>query len=158
VRDAAARVGAVLAATAPPTAGLDATAHPLLRVLAEELEEFRQDRLVMAGAATLARRESDFRGSIYPLLEAIEEQVTLLRLMSEMVADEKGLAASIGRENEPFGLVEASIVASDYDATGGGARIGLLGPTRMDYPTNFAAVRAVAHYLTRMLEEDESSR
>jgi len=130
----------------------------ILRVVGEELEEFRQDRLVMAGSATLARRESDFRGSIYPLLEAIEEQVTLLKLMSEMVADEHGLAVSIGRENEPFGLAEASVLASDYDATGSRARVGLLGPTRMDYPTNLAAVRAVARYLTRMLEEDESSR
>src|SRR5690606_6437759 len=53
--------------------------HPALVVLAgvisEELAEFRQERLVMAGAATLARREQDFRGSIHPLLEAIEEQV-----------------------------------------------------------------------------------
>ena len=89
-------------------------------VVAEELEDFRQDRLVMAGAANLARREQDFRGSIYPLLEAIEEQVTVLRLMSEMVADEQGLAASIGRENEAFGLSEASVVASDYDASGVG--------------------------------------
>mgnify|MGYP005814206465 CR=1 FL=1 len=111
----------------------------------------------MAGSATLARREADFR-SIYPLLEAIEEQVTLLRLMNEMVADEHGLAASIGRENEPFGLTEASIVAGDYDAPGSRARVGLLGPTRMDYATNLTAVRAVARYLTRMLEEDESSR
>lgn len=130
----------------------------IIRVVAEELEEFRQDRLVMAGAATLARSESDFRGSIYPLLEAIEEQVTLMKLMSEMVADDHGLAASIGRENEPFGLVEASVVASEYDATGARARVGVLGPTRMDYPTNFAAVRAVARYLTRMLDEDETAR
>ena len=136
---------------------LAATAE-IVRVVAEELDEFRQDRLVMAGSATLARREADFRGSIYPLLEAIEEQVTILRLMGEMVADEKGLAASIGRENEPFGLAEASIVASDYDATGSRARVGVMGPTRMDYPTNLAAVRAVARYLTRMLEEDESTR
>jgi heat-inducible transcriptional repressor len=114
--------------------------------------------MVMAGSATLARRESDFRGSIYPLLEAIEEQVTLLRLMGEMVADDRGLATSIGRENEPFGLSEASIVAGDYDAGGSHARVGVLGPTRMDYPTNLAAVRAVAHYLTRLLEEDETSR
>lgn len=112
----------------------------------------------MAGSATLARSEGDFRGSIYPLLEAIEEQVTLLRLMGEMVADEHGLAASIGRENEQFGLGEASVVASDYDATGSLARVGVLGPTRMDYPTNLAAVRAVARYLTRMLEQDENSR
>ena len=127
------------------------------RIVAEELDEFRQDKLVMAGTATLARREGDFRGSIYPLLEAIEEQVTLLRLMGEMVADDKGLAASIGRENADFGLAEASVVTSDYDGAGSRARVGLLGPMRMDYPTNLAAVRAVAHYLSRLLDEDESS-
>lgn len=124
--------------------------------IAEELNEFRQNRLVMAGSATLARRGADFRGSIHPLLEAIEEQVTLLRLMSEMAADDNGLATSIGRENEPFGLGEASIVASEYDATVGRARVGLMGPTRMDYPRNLASARAVARYLTRVLEEDES--
>jgi heat-inducible transcriptional repressor len=136
----------------------DAAIAVIVSVVAEELEEFRQDRLVLAGSANLARREADFRGSIYPLLEAIEEQVTILKLMSEMVADEHGLATSIGRENEPFGLGEASVLASDYDATGSRARVGVLGPTRMDYPTNLAAVRAVARYLTRMLEEDENSR
>jgi heat-inducible transcriptional repressor len=28
----------------------------------------------------------------------------------------------------------------------------------MDYPTNLAAVRAVAHYLSRLLDEDDTSR
>lgn len=127
----------------------------IVRAIAEELDAFRQNRLVMAGAATLARREDDFRGSIHPLLEAIEEQVTLLRLMSAMDPDDNGWATSIGRENAEFGLGEASIVASEYDAAIGRARVGLMGPTRMDYPRNLAAARAVATYLTRVLEEDE---
>ncbi|GAA3625758.1 heat-inducible transcriptional repressor HrcA [Microbacterium awajiense] len=158
VRDGLKRIAARL--DDPGLAATDrvAATSEIVRVVAEELEEFRQDRMVMAGAANLARRENDFRGSLYPLLEAIEEQVTILRLMSEMVADEQGLAASIGRENEPFGLSEASVVISDYDATGSRARVGVLGPTRMDYPTNLASVRAVARYLTRLLEEDESGR
>lgn len=158
VREGLQRIADHLAASPATGAAHEVATAAIVRVVAEELDEFRQDKLVMAGSATLARLEADFRGSIYPLLEAIEEQVTILRLMGEMVADEKGLAASIGRENEPFGLAEASVVASDYDATGSRARVGVLGPTRMDYPTNLAAVRAVARYLTRMLEEDESSR
>ncbi|WP_314502896.1 heat-inducible transcriptional repressor HrcA [uncultured Microbacterium sp.] len=158
VRDGAQNVEERLAHDHAVPSPRDAATTAIVRVVAEELEDFRHDRLVMAGAANLARSESDFRGSIYPLLEAIEEQVTLMKLMSEMVADDHGLAASIGRENEPFGLGEASVVASEYDATGGRARVGVLGPTRMDYPTNFAAVRAVARYLTRMLDEDESAR
>lgn len=158
VREGVQQVEDRLASDDPAPTARDAATTAIVRVVAEELEEFRQDRLVMAGSANLARSESDFRGSIYPLLEAIEEQVTLMKLMSEMVADDHGLAASIGRENEPFGLGEASVVASDYDATGARARVGVLGPTRMDYPTNFAAVRAVARYLTRMLDEDEKAR
>jgi len=158
VRVGAQQVADFVSADRPLLSGEDAAALAVARVIAEELDDFRQDRMLMAGAANLARRESDFRGSIYPLLEAIEEQVTLLRLMSEMVADEHGLATSIGRENEPFGLSEASVLASDYDVTRAHARVGVLGPTRMDYPTNLAAVRAVARYLTRMLEDDENAR
>jgi heat-inducible transcriptional repressor len=160
VGDGAKAVGGLLDAIAGEKAPsrLDPALHSVLALVAEELEEFRQDRLLMAGAANLARSEADFRGSIYPLLEAIEEQVTLLRLMSEMVADQEGLAASIGRENASFGLAEASVVVGDYDVARTRGRVGVLGPTRMDYPTNLAAVRAVAHYLSRLLEEDESGR
>ncbi|GGD84459.1 heat-inducible transcriptional repressor HrcA [Microbacterium murale] len=156
VREASERVQMLTGAQ--ESARTDAAVQVLGGIIGEELAEFRQERLVMAGAATLARREQDFRGSIHPLLAAIEEQVTLLRLMSEMVTDEHGLAASIGAENEPFGLPEASIVASNYLTHGGTARVGVMGPTRMDYPSNLAAARAVARYLSRMLDEDESSR
>ena len=141
VSDAAERLQALLADDAHSH---DVVLRALATIVIDELGAFRQERLVMAGAATLARREQDFRGSIHPLLEAIEEQVTLLRLMSEMEADSHGLAASIGTENASFGLGEASIVASNYAAPSGTARVGVMGPTRMDYPSNLAAARAVA--------------
>ena len=32
--------------------------------------------------------------------------------------------------------------------------LGVVGPTRMDYPGAMAAVRAVAHYLSRRLSEE----
>ncbi|HWR84755.1 MAG TPA: heat-inducible transcriptional repressor HrcA [Rhodoglobus sp.] len=124
--------------------------------LAEQVLAGRQDRLLMAGTANLARTEDDFTGSIYPVLEAIEEQVTLLKLFSEMDAERGGVAARIGRENAGFGLAETSVVTSGYSSGGGSvARLGVLGPTRMDYPNNMAAVRAVARYLSRLLGEDD---
>jgi len=113
----------------------------------------RQERLVMAGAANLARTEPDFPGSITPVLEAIEEQVTLLRLFREMELDAHGVAVRIGRENDAAGLVETSVLAGEYTTPGGASRVGVLGPTRMDYSTNIAAVRAVARYLSKLLGE-----
>ena len=128
--------------------------------LIEQVAENRHDRLVMAGTANLVRTEEDFSGSIYPVLEAIEEQVTLLKLFGEVGIDHVGLAphgvaVSIGRENAEFGLGETSVLTSGYGASSGGlARLGVLGPTRMDYSNNMAAVRAVARYLTRLLGDD----
>ncbi|MEO6826268.1 MAG: heat-inducible transcriptional repressor HrcA [Microbacteriaceae bacterium] len=125
------------------------------RVLGEQVDANRQERLLMAGAANLVRTEHDFSGSIYPVLEAIEEQVILLKLFGEMATDQLGVSVSIGRENEAFGLSEASVLTSGYTASGGGlARLGVLGPTRMDYSNNMAAVRAVARYLSRLLGEN----
>ena len=122
--------------------------------LTEQVLANRQDRLLMAGAANLARTEEDFSGSIFPVLEAIEEQVTLLRLFGEMELDStgSGVAVSIGKENADFGLGQTSVLTSGYSTSGGSvARLGVLGPTRMDYSNNMAAVRAVARYLSRLL-------
>jgi heat-inducible transcriptional repressor len=123
--------------------------------LVDQVGANRQDRLVMAGTANLVRTEEDFTGSIYPVLEAIEEQVVLLRLFGEMATDQHGVSVSIGRENAPFGLGETSVLTSGYTSPGGElARLGVLGPTRMDYSNNMAAVRAVARYLSRLLGEN----
>jgi heat-inducible transcriptional repressor len=122
--------------------------------LVEQLAAGRQDRLVMAGAANLVRTEDDFSGSLYPVLEAIEEQVALLRLFGEMQLDAVDVVASIGRENASFGLAQTSVLASGYTSSGSEiARIGVLGPLRMDYSSNMAAVRAVARYLSSTLDE-----
>lgn len=127
----------------------------IVSTLIEQVGANRHDRLVMAGAANLVRTEEDFSGSIYPVLEAIEEQVVLLRLFGEMVADQHGVSVSIGRENASFGLGETSVLTSGYTSAGGDlARLGVLGPTRMDYSNNMAAVRAVARYLSRHLGEN----
>ena len=151
--DAAHKLDLLPASFPPDRAELVAAIASSLR---DHVAANRQDRLVMAGAANLARTERDFRGSIHPVLEAIEEQVTMLRLFGEMQIEVDAVRASIGSEHDASGLGEASIVATGYTAAGGGlAHLGVLGPTRMDYGNNMAAVRAVARYLTRLLGEDE---
>ena len=151
--DVAAKLASIPNAFPRESAGLVST---IVASLGEQVAANRQDRLVMAGAANLARTERDFRGSIYPVLEALEEQVTMLKLFGEMEIEVDEVRASIGREHETAGLEETSLVATGYSATGGGlAHLGVLGPTRMDYSNNMAAVRAVARYLTRLLGEDE---
>lgn len=110
----------------------------------------REDRIVMAGTANLARATVDFPLSIGPVLDALEEQVVLLRLLEEMAQDSMGVGVSIGRENPHDSLSEASVVASSY-GPGESNKLGIVGPTRMDYPNAISSVRAVARYLSRIL-------
>jgi len=124
----------------------------ILTALGEIVDANRQDKVLLAGTANLAKSERDFSGSILPVLEAIDEQVVLLKLLTEMEADQNGLALRIGRENELANLSNASVLVSDYENQGSPvAKLGVIGPTRMDYQSHIAAVRAVARYLTKSL-------
>jgi heat-inducible transcriptional repressor len=143
-----------LTAALPETVAPDdrALVRLVLDALVDSLDGEREERIVLAGTANLARSGPDFVQHIGPVLEAIEEHVVLLKLLSEMADDASGVGVLIGSETAHVGLLEASVVASGYASQGEVvARLGVLGPMRMDYPTTMAAVRAVARYVSRIL-------
>jgi transcriptional regulator of heat shock response len=105
-----------------------------------------QDRVVLSGTANLALSNHDEASALHPILEALEEQVVLLRLLSDASAS---LNVRIGDEQPSIGLKSTSVVTMGY----GQGAIGILGPTRMDYANSMAAVHAVARYIGRFLEE-----
>ena len=127
-----------------------AAAARLAQGLALLAHSTREDRILMAGTANLARSNNDFPLSIGPVLDALAEQVVLLRLLEAMAQDSLGMAVVIGRENPHDSLAEASVVATSY-VSGENAKLGVVGPTRMDYPNTMSSVRAVAQYLSRIL-------
>ncbi|WP_019136816.1 heat-inducible transcriptional repressor HrcA [Cellulomonas massiliensis] len=137
--------------------GFEPADRPFVRSVVELIEQTlaqeSEERVVLAGTANLARTGVDFARSLGPVLEALEEQVVLLRLLTEMAEDQAPVAVRIGRETGHDGLVETSFVTTGYGDESGSsvARIGAIGPLRMDYPGTMSAVRAVARYLTRIL-------
>ncbi len=147
------QVAALLHQTAEPFRPEDrALVASVVTALEDALSSQREDRVVLAGTAHLARSPLDFPQSIGPVLEAIEEQVVLLRLLGEMADDPaSGVSVRIGHELHHQGLLETSVVSSGYGSGTQVARLGVLGPTRMDYPTTMAAVRAVARYVSRII-------
>ena len=127
----AADVGPVLAALAEQASAderhlLDAVTDELIAALRPDAEE----RLVVAGTANLARSTPDF-SSLGPLLDAIEEQVVLLRLFTDDApAGENRMRVSIGSENNDDALAEASVVTTTYGPGTGEAvaHLGVIGP------------------------------
>jgi heat-inducible transcriptional repressor len=126
----------------------------LATVLLETLVERNEERLMLAGTANLTRGSVlDFQGTLRPVLEALEEEVILLKLIGDL--EPSKTRVRIGDENEIDNLRSASVVSTGY---GPGATIvgglGVLGPTRMDYPGTIATVRAVARYVGDLLAQN----
>ncbi len=128
---------------------------PVVSVLLQMLATNPSTRVVVGGVPNLTQFGTEYESAIKPVLEALEEQVVLLRLLGESVADRPGeVQVRIGRENPYEPLRSTSVVASAYGSSDEAwARLGVVGPTRMDYPSTIAAVRAVARYVGRFLAE-----
>jgi heat-inducible transcriptional repressor len=130
----------------------------VVSALGDALVEEREERVVLAGQANLARAGTDFPRTIGPILEALEEHVTLLRLLGQLGDDPDLVSVRIGTENPVTGLQSTSLVSMGYGSgTERVASLGVLGPTRMDYPTTMASVRAVARYVTEILDENQTT-
>lgn len=134
-----------------------ATIRPLtasvVATLLETVVERQEDRIVLGGTANLTRFGQDYSVTVGPVLEALEEHVILLRLLQE-VDSHDDLTVRIGAENEVVGLSTSAVVTTGYGPKDHSiAHIGVLGPTRMDYPGTMGSVRAVARYLGRILAQ-----
>jgi heat-inducible transcriptional repressor len=132
----------------------DGTLAAVVDTLVDAMSDHRSsERVAVGGAANLARFGDSFEVSVRPLLEALEEHVVLLKLLGEVHAG--GLVTvRIGHESPYQEFTSTSVVATGYgpadEAVG---NLGVVGPTRMDYPGTMAAVRAVARYVSRILDE-----
>ncbi|CFE61328.1 heat shock protein transcriptional repressor HRCA [Mycobacterium tuberculosis] len=120
-------------------------------VLLESLVEHTEERLLLGGTANLTRNAADFGGSLRSILEALEEQVVVLRLLAAQQEAGK-VTVRIGHETASEQMVGTSMVSTAYGTAhtvyGG---MGVVGPTRMDYPGTIASVAAVALYIGDVL-------
>src|SRR5215217_7212606 len=105
-------------------------------VLVETLVEHSEERLLLGGTANLTRNTADFGGSLRAVLEALEEQVVVLKLLAAQQEAGK-VTVRIGQEAQAASGAEpmagTSMVSTTYgtiDTVYGG--MGVLGPTRMD--------------------------
>lgn len=111
------------------------------------------EKMTISGTANLARSGEDLGASLSPILEALEEQVVLLRLLSDA---NENVQVRIGGEQNETNLRQTSLVTVGYGADNSAiGALGVLGPTRMDYAGSMAAVTAVARYIGRYISESK---
>ncbi len=126
----------------------------LLAAVAEATTELAEDTLhhvFVGGQASLAGEETFERDQLSRVLQLLEERVTLARLLSDATSDDEP-TVRIGNENQVEDLRSTSLVAQRYQLVTAGS-LGVLGPTRMDYASVLATVRAVADQLQETLAD-----
>jgi heat-inducible transcriptional repressor len=111
--------------------------------------------VVVGGVANLADEAQLWRReTVRRLFEALEREQEMLQVLQDVSAGDADLSVTIGAEHPTTGDWGASIVTAPFrsgDATLG--TIGVVGPTRMDYVSAMASVRAVAKRLTELATE-----
>ena len=109
-----------------------------------------EEKVVLSGAANLARGGAqESAASIFPILEALEEQVVLLRLLADAG---QNVQVRIGDEQSEKSLQTTSLISVGYGIEGQSTgALGVIGPTRMDYAQTIATVNAVARYIGQFL-------
>ncbi len=121
-------------------------------LVAPVVDEHPPEQVFVGGAARMTEHFAAVE-QVRAVLSILEESFVVVSLLHEVLT--KGQSVSIGSEHGLEPLAECSLVVAPFGAKGEAAgTIGILGPTRMDYPQALAAVAVVGQRLSRELESD----
>ena len=109
------------------------------------------EQLYVGGTSRMAQA-FDAIETVREVLSILEQQYVVVSLLRDVL--DRGLHVAIGTETGMKPLSECSVVVAPYEVEGERAgTIGVLGPTRMNYPQALAAVAVVSNRLSARLTE-----
>jgi heat-inducible transcriptional repressor len=109
------------------------------------------DSVFVGGTARMASA-FDAVETVKDVLAILEQQLVVVSLLHDVL--DRGLSVAIGTETRMQPLADCSVVVAPYQIDGETAgTIGVLGPTRMNYPQALAAVAVVSKRLGTHLSE-----
>jgi len=130
----------------------DAVSELSSRVL-EALDRTRNDETFFVGGAAQMAEAFDAVEIVRNVLHTLEQQYVVVTLVRDML--NRGLSVAIGAEHGVEPLSACSVVLAPVMADGESVgTVGVLGPTRMNYPQALATVELVSDRLGRRLTEN----
>jgi len=143
------QVAGTAASTGDP--GTDAVVSAGLAGLRSLVQTEGGEQLFVGGSSRMAAA-FDAVDTVRSVLTILEQQLVVVTLLRDIL--DTGLSVAIGTEHGVEPLASCAIVVMPVSVDGMEAgTIGLLGPTRMDYPLALAAARVVGDRLGERLGE-----
>jgi heat-inducible transcriptional repressor len=123
----------------------------IMRMLRQIAREATETKVFVEGTAGMIRHpEFTDPARFEILLHVLEQPAELVRVLESASEDDAGVA--IGEEHGLDTMKDISVVSARYTfGTRGGGKIGVVGPTRMDYRRTTSAVHWVARKLSDLL-------
>jgi heat-inducible transcriptional repressor len=147
-------VGRTLSERATPPATGDEAVDRLLSDACDLLSSgaSRHDEHVYVGGTASLAAAFQAVDVVRSVLATLEQQYVVVTLLRDMI--DRGLSVAIGAEHGIEPLSVCSVVVAPYRVEGEPVgTVGLLGPTRMDYPQALAAVEVVSRRLGQRLSD-----
>lgn len=114
----------------------------------------RSAHMVVGGVSNLAGEAQQMRrDTLRRLFETLEREKEMLSVLADIGASSADLNVTIGAEHPSTGEWEASLITAPFRSGDTIGTIGVVGPTRMDYLSAMASVRAVADRLSELSSE-----
>lgn len=105
---------------------------------------------VYVGGTSQVAAAFDAVTQVSEVLRVLEQQFVVVTLLRDVI--DRGLSVAIGTETGIEPLADCSVVVAPYEVNGEPAgTIGVLGPTRMNYPQAIATVAVVSRRLSQTL-------
>ena len=124
----------------------------LCEIVLASLDRTRNDETFFVGGASQMAEAFDAVEIVRNVLHTLEQQYVVVTLVRDML--NRGLSVAIGAEHGVEPLSACSVVLAPVIADGENiGTVGVLGPTRMNYPQALATVELVSDRLGRRLTE-----
>ena len=142
---------ALAAVPASGDAAVDALCRQANRALLDAAAHHDEELVYVGGASKMASA-FDAVEVVRNVLQTLEQQYVVVSMLRDVL--HRGLSVAIGAEHGVEPLVACSVVVAPYIVEGEAVgTVGVLGPTRMNYPHALAAVEVVSQRLGRRLSD-----
>jgi heat-inducible transcriptional repressor len=123
--------------------------HALEAVVA--IGERREPEEVFIGGSSRLAASFDAVETVRSVLAILEQQLVVVDLLNDVLAS--GLSVAIGEEHGYEPLASCAVIVAPISLEGApGGVVGILGPTRMNYPSAIAAAEVVSSRLSHRIE------
>jgi len=144
--------GRVLGSVTEVTPTGDAAVDRLCAAAIEQLRSISSPDQVFTGGAAAVANAFDAVEVVRSVLQTLEQQFVVVTLVSDIV--QRGMSVAIGVEHGVEPLSACSVVVAPVVIDGEHlGSVGVLGPTRMNYPQALATVDVVSEQLGHRIED-----